>query len=86
MGIETFLLWGAVGLAGTWLARRAAGDGVGLVGDLFVGLLGAFLGGLLFRALGVHRGLWGLPSTLFVAFFGAVVLLLLSRLLRRPPA
>lgn len=86
MGIQTFLLWLTVGLIGGWLARRAAGDGPSLAADLFVGVLGAFLGGLLFRALGIDRDVWGLPATLFVAFFGAVALLLLSRLLRRPRA
>jgi uncharacterized membrane protein YeaQ/YmgE (transglycosylase-associated protein family) len=63
---------------------RAAGGSGGGAGS---GVVGAFIGGPLFRALGIHTHLSGLPSTILVAFVGAVLLLLILRLVRRglPP-
>jgi uncharacterized membrane protein YeaQ/YmgE (transglycosylase-associated protein family) len=48
-----------------------------------VGIVGAFLGGFIFRALGAGEPFGGLAGTIFVAFVGAVVLLLVLRLLHR---
>ena len=83
MTAQTLVLWIVVGLIAGWLASAVVGGGFGLIGDIVVGIVGAFLGGLIFRTLGIHTHLWGLPSTIFVAFVGAVVLLLLLRLIRR---
>ncbi len=83
MTINTLLLWGVIGLIAGWLASTVVGGGFGLIGDTIIGVVGAFLGGLLFRQLGIRMPLWGLPSTIFVAFVGAIVLLLLLRLIRR---
>ncbi len=81
--METFLLWVAIGLIAGWLASAVVGGGFGLVGDIVVGVVGAFVGGFLFRALGVHAPFGGLAGTIFVAFIGAIVLLVLLRLFRR---
>jgi len=59
------------------------GTGLGLVGDIVIGILGAFVGGWLFRTLGVAAPFGGLGGTIFVAFIGAVVLLFIIRLVRR---
>ena len=83
MSLETFLLWLVVGLIAGWLASAVVGGGFGLVGDIVVGIVGAFLGGFIFRALGVGSPFGGLAGSIFVAFVGAVVLLLLLRLVRR---
>jgi uncharacterized membrane protein YeaQ/YmgE (transglycosylase-associated protein family) len=83
MSLETFLLWLVVGLIAGWLASAVVGGGFGLVGDIVVGIVGAFLGGFIFRALGVGSPFGGLAGSIFVAFIGAVVLLLLLRLVRR---
>jgi uncharacterized membrane protein YeaQ/YmgE (transglycosylase-associated protein family) len=83
MSAETFLLWLAIGLIAGWLASAVVGGGYGVVGDIVIGVVGAFLGGLLFRALHVASPFAGIAGTIFVAFFGAVVLLLLLRLARR---
>ena len=48
-----------------------------------LGIVGAFLGGLMFRTLHLRTPFTGVASTIFVAFVGAVVLLLLMRLVRR---
>lgn len=75
-----FLIIGAI--AG-WLAGLLMkGGGFGLLGDIIVGIIGAFLGGWLFGVLGIHIG-GGLVGSLIVAFLGAVVLLFLVRLIKR---
>ncbi|MEP6731538.1 MAG: GlsB/YeaQ/YmgE family stress response membrane protein [bacterium] len=77
------LTWLIVGLiAGVLASLVMGGTGYGLVGDIIIGIVGAFVGGWLFRQLGVRSPLSGLPGTIFVAFIGAVVLLFVLRLLR----
>jgi uncharacterized membrane protein YeaQ/YmgE (transglycosylase-associated protein family) len=75
-----FLIIGAI--AG-WLAGLVMkGRGFGLLGDIIVGIIGAFLGGWVFGKLGVSFG-GGLAGSLIVAFLGAVILLFLVRLIKR---
>jgi uncharacterized membrane protein YeaQ/YmgE (transglycosylase-associated protein family) len=81
--METFLVWIAIGLIAGWLASAVLGGGFGIVGDVVVGVVGSFLGGIVFRALHLRAPFHGLASTIFVAFVGAVLLLLILRLLRR---
>jgi uncharacterized membrane protein YeaQ/YmgE (transglycosylase-associated protein family) len=83
MSLETVLLWVVVGLIAGWLASAVVGGGYGLIGDIVVGVVGAFLGGVIFRALHIGTPFHGLAGTIFVAFIGAVVLLLILRLIRR---
>jgi uncharacterized membrane protein YeaQ/YmgE (transglycosylase-associated protein family) len=83
MSVETLLLWIAIGLIAGWLASAVAGGGYGVIGDIVVGVVGAFLGGYLFRALHIASPFHGLAGTIFVAFIGAVVLLVVLRLIRR---
>ncbi|MEP6691071.1 MAG: GlsB/YeaQ/YmgE family stress response membrane protein [Gemmatimonadaceae bacterium] len=78
------LTWLIVGLvAGVLASVVMGGTGYGLVGDIIIGIVGAFVGGWLFRMLGVASPLGGLPGVILVAFIGAVVLLFVLRLLRR---
>ncbi len=77
------LTWLIVGLVAGLLASFVVGGGFGLLGDIVVGILGAFVGGWLFGKLGWSTPFGGLAGTIFVAFIGAVVLLLLLRLIRR---
>lgn len=81
MTVEALLIWIIVGLVAGWLASVVVGSGRGVIGDIIVGILGAFLGHHLFRWLGLRVPLKGLPGTILVAFVGAVVLLLLLRLI-----
>lgn len=54
MDVVWFLL---IGLAAGWLSGQLMGTGDrGLVGDLVVGVIGALLGGLLFRIVGIVVG------------------------------
>jgi len=75
------LLWFVIiGAIAGWLAGMfMKGRGFGLVGDIIVGIVGAFLGTFLFRTFGVGAG-GGLTGLLIVAFVGAIVLLFILRL------
>jgi len=79
----TALIWFLlIGLIAGWLAGRVMrGGGFGVVGDMVVGVIGAFLGGWLFGVLGISAG--GLLGSIITAFVGAVILILLLRLIRR---
>ena len=77
------LLWFlVVGLVAGWLAGvLVKGGGFGVIGDLVVGVIGAFLGGFLFSTLGASAG-GGLLGSIIVATVGAVVLLFIVRLVK----
>jgi uncharacterized membrane protein YeaQ/YmgE (transglycosylase-associated protein family) len=77
------LAWIVVGLVAGVLASLVMGGGYGIIGDIVIGIVGAFLGGWLFSALGVSSPFGGMGGQIFVAFVGAVVLLFLLRLIRR---
>jgi uncharacterized membrane protein YeaQ/YmgE (transglycosylase-associated protein family) len=80
---STVLIWCLVGLVAGFLASRVAlGHGLGPFGDIVVGILGAFLGGLLASLFRISVQVIGHPiiSQMVVAFAGAVILLLLVRL------
>jgi uncharacterized membrane protein YeaQ/YmgE (transglycosylase-associated protein family) len=77
------LTWIIVGLVAGLLASLVMGGGFGLIGDIIIGIVGAFVGGWIFRQFGWHAPFAGLAGTIFVAFIGAVVLLFLLRLIRR---
>jgi uncharacterized membrane protein YeaQ/YmgE (transglycosylase-associated protein family) len=81
--MEGLLWWIIVGLVAGVLASFVMGGGFGIVGDILVGIIGAFIGGWLFARLGVSSPFAGIAGTIFVAFIGAVVLLGLLRLIRR---
>ncbi|MEO6778683.1 MAG: GlsB/YeaQ/YmgE family stress response membrane protein [Gemmatimonadaceae bacterium] len=82
--VMDLVTWLIVGLVAGVLASFVMGGGAGgLIGDIIVGSVGAFLGGWLFRELGIHTPFAGLGGTIFVAFIGAVVLLFILRLFRR---
>jgi uncharacterized membrane protein YeaQ/YmgE (transglycosylase-associated protein family) len=53
-----------------------------VVVDVILGLLGGFLGGWIFEKLGVSTG-GGMIGSIIVAFIGAVILVGITRLLKR---
>ena len=72
-----------IGLAAGWLAGQVMkGGGFGVLGDIVVGVIGALLGGFLFRTFGVSAG-GGLLGSLIVATIGAIVLLFVLRLVKK---
>ena len=72
-----------VGLIAGWLASVVLGGGFGVVGDILVGVAGAYIGGPVLRALGIHVPWRGITGQIVVAFVGALVLLLVIRAVRR---
>jgi uncharacterized membrane protein YeaQ/YmgE (transglycosylase-associated protein family) len=82
MNLLLFIVLG--GIAG-WLASiiMKTSDRQGILLDIVIGVIGAFLGGLLFNLLGT-RGVTGFNLwSLLVALVGAVVLLAIARAVRR---
>ena len=77
------LTWIIVGLVAGTCASFVVRGGYGLVGNIVLGIVGAFVGGWGFRELGLHSPLDGLAGVILVAFLGAVALLLVLGLLRR---
>lgn len=77
------LTWLVVGLVAGLLASLVmGGTGYGIIGDIIIGIIGAFVGGWIFRQLGVGSPFGGLAGVIFVAFIGAVVLLFALRVIR----
>ncbi|HEV2561669.1 MAG TPA: GlsB/YeaQ/YmgE family stress response membrane protein [Rhizomicrobium sp.] len=83
MPVETLLIWLLVGAVAGFLAGVVVkGGGFGLLGDIVVGIIGAFIGGWLLPRLGIQFGV-GIVAVIVTATIGAVVLLLVLRLVRR---
>ena len=58
----TILTWIIVGLiAGVLASLVMGGTGYGLIGDIIIGIVGAFVGGWIFSSLGVSSPWGGLP-------------------------
>jgi uncharacterized membrane protein YeaQ/YmgE (transglycosylase-associated protein family) len=79
------LSWIIVGLIAGWLAGELMrGSGLGLVGNIIVGILGALLGGFLASALfGFANPLSTIHVTaVVIAFVGSVILLAVLGVLR----
>ncbi len=81
MDILTWLIVGLV--AGVLASLVVGGTGYGILGDIVAGIVGAFVGGYIFRAAGWAVPFAGIAGTIFVAFIGAVVLLVVIHLIRR---
>lgn len=80
MAFVWFVIVGLV--AGLFAGVIMKGSGYGLLGDIVAGALGALLGGGAVQALGVPFG-EGLLGAVLVATFGAVLLVLVLRLIKR---
>jgi uncharacterized membrane protein YeaQ/YmgE (transglycosylase-associated protein family) len=79
MHIVWFLL---VGLVAGWLAGKVTkGSGFGVLGDIVIGVIGAFVGGFLFRLVGISAG--GTIGTIIVATIGAIVLVVIVRAIKK---
>ncbi len=75
LSLSNVLWWLLVGLVAGFLASRVMrGGGYGLIGDIVVGLIGAFIGGWLAGLLGIG-GSSSLIVTIVIAFVGACILL-----------
>jgi uncharacterized membrane protein YeaQ/YmgE (transglycosylase-associated protein family) len=79
---ESLLVILFVGLVAGWLAGKIVrGSGFGIIGDILIGIAGALIASWLFPRLGIHLGTH-LVSEIIYSAIGAVILLLIVRLLR----
>ena len=84
MTLEIVVIWALVGLVAGWLASQVVrGTGSGVISDIVIGIVGAFIGGVVFRAAEWHAPLSGYGGVIFVAFCGAALLLIVMRLVSR---
>ena len=85
MSIASLIVFLLIGAVAGWLAGLLIrGRGFGLIGDIVVGIIGAFVGGFLLTALGL-AGLFGagIIGAIVVATIGAAVLLFIIKLIKR---
>ena len=83
MSAESLLVILLIGAIAGWLAGQIVqGTGFGLVGDILIGIVGAFIASWLFPQLGLHLGA-GIVAEIIAATIGAVLLLVIARLVRR---
>ncbi len=83
MGGHGLIAWVFIGVIAGWLAGLLVrGRGFGLIGDIVLGVIGAFVGRWLAGKLGLHIGP-GVVSAIVTATGGAVILATIARLLRR---
>ena len=81
MDILWFIL---VGLVAGWLAGLIVkGRGLGLLGDLIVGVIGALIGGYLFSFLNISLPVTGFWGSLLTATIGAILLLFVLKFFQR---
>jgi uncharacterized membrane protein YeaQ/YmgE (transglycosylase-associated protein family) len=79
---RSILVFLAIGLIAGWLASLILGGGGGLLRQLIVGVIGAFVGGYLFGALNINLGIKNqFGRQVVTATAGAILVVLLARLL-----
>ncbi|MEQ8658144.1 MAG: GlsB/YeaQ/YmgE family stress response membrane protein [Hyphomicrobiales bacterium] len=70
-----------IGILAGWIAEKVMNSQHGLLMNLVVGVVGAFIGGFLANAVGI--AFYGFLGSLVVATIGAIVLLWVLRLIKR---
>jgi uncharacterized membrane protein YeaQ/YmgE (transglycosylase-associated protein family) len=82
MQSESLIVILAVGLIAGWLAGQIVrGTGYGLINDLVIGVIGAFIGGWLLPRLDINLG-GGIIAAIIDATIGAILLLVILRFVR----
>jgi uncharacterized membrane protein YeaQ/YmgE (transglycosylase-associated protein family) len=84
MGIESLIVWLIVGAIAGWLAGQIVkGYGFGLVGNIVVGIVGAFIAGWLFPRLGIGPASGSILWAIIYSAVGAIILLFIVGLIKR---
>jgi uncharacterized membrane protein YeaQ/YmgE (transglycosylase-associated protein family) len=77
------IAWLVVGLIAGWLAGRfMRGGGYGLIGDIVLGIIGAYFGGFIVTLVLPNSSVRFIGS-IVVAVIGAIVLIAIVRALKR---
>jgi uncharacterized membrane protein YeaQ/YmgE (transglycosylase-associated protein family) len=81
----SFILWIVLGALAGWIASMITGTNERVNGwmNIIVGIIGAFIGGLVLQLLGVGTPSGFNMASLLTAILGAVILLSLVRAFRR---
>jgi len=82
--LEALIITLVVGGIAGWLAGLVvSGTGFGLVGDIVIGILGALIAGFLFPYFGIALTLGGgILGAIIMAFIGAVILLVVVKVIK----
>lgn len=81
--MEYYLYYALFGAVAGWLAGQIMkGRGFGLIGNIVIGIIGAFVGGTIFSYLGISAGS-GLVGSLISAVAGSIVLLFIIGLIKK---
>ena len=88
MSIMTILLWLVFGAFVGWVASLIMGtnESQGLVKDILLGIVGAFVGGFVFQLLGFAPATGLDLYSIFVALIGAVLVVWVGRALTEATA
>ena len=84
MDLQSLIVMLIVGAVAGWLGGQIfQGGGLGLVGNIIVGILGSVVGSWLLGVLGVHINLGNaLVNTILTGAIGAIVILFIVSLIR----
>lgn len=83
MDLNALLVIVIIGAIAGWLAGQIVkGYGFGLLGNIAVGIVGAFVAGFLFPRIGLTIGS-GIVGSIIHATLGAVILLFLIKVIKR---
>lgn len=81
--LSVLIGWIIVGLIAGWAAGKIMqGSGYGPLMDIVLGMVGAVVGGWIFNTLGIYPA-GGIVASIVVAMLGAILLIWLSRVLKR---
>lgn len=79
--LKNLLIMAIIGIVAGFLASLVVGGG-GLIRYLITGIIGAFVGGYLFKALGINLGIKDpLLSQIATSTIGAIVIVMLARMI-----
>lgn len=82
MDLTSLIIWLIIGAVAGWLAGKIMkGGGFGLLGNVIIGIIGAFIGGFVFGLLGITAG--GIIGSIVMATVGAVLLLYIVKLIKK---
>lgn len=82
MDVTSLIVFLAIGAVAGWLAGvLMKGGGFGLIGNIIVGIVGAFVGGFLANMFGLTAS--GIIGSIVLATLGAVVLLFIVGLVKK---
>jgi uncharacterized membrane protein YeaQ/YmgE (transglycosylase-associated protein family) len=83
MDIQSLIIWLVIGAVAGWLAGVVVtGFGLGLIGNIVVGIVGSFIAGWLLPKIGIKSIVKNeIVDQIIFAFIGAVILLVILGLL-----